>query len=74
MFLLFDIRGSGLGAEEFARALLDAEGVAAVPCDGFGPSAVGHLRLALTLADEKLAEAGRRIVRLARRLAERGAA
>ncbi len=74
MFLLFDIRGSGLGAEAFARALLEAEGVAAVPCDGFGPSAVGHLRLALTLTDEKLAEAGRRIVRLARRVAETGTA
>ncbi|MGO8917184.1 MAG: pyridoxal phosphate-dependent aminotransferase [Stellaceae bacterium] len=74
MFVLLDIRGTGLTAEAFARALLEAEGVAALPCDGFGPSVAGHLRLALTLADASLAEAGRRIVRLAQRLAETGAA
>ncbi len=74
MFVLLDIRGTGLSAEAFARALLDGEGVAALPCDGFGASAVGHLRLALSLPDARLEEAGRRIVRLARRLAERGAA
>lgn len=68
MFLLLDVRGTGLAAEDFARLLLEAEGVAALPCDGFGPSAEGHLRLALTAADERLAEAGQRILRLARRL------
>ncbi|HZB93847.1 MAG TPA: pyridoxal phosphate-dependent aminotransferase [Stellaceae bacterium] len=71
MFLLLDVRGTGLSAEDFARALLAEEGVAAVPCDGFGPS--GHLRLALTQPADILAEAGQRIVRQARRLAARGA-
>ena len=74
MFVLLDIRGTGLSAEEFARALLEQEAVAVLPCDGFGPSAVGQLRLSLTTADERLAEAGRRIVRLARRLAQGGPA
>ncbi len=69
MFVLLDVRGTGLGSEAFARRLLEEEGVAVLPCDGFGPSAIGHLRLALTAADARLAEAGRRIVRLARRLA-----
>jgi arginine:pyruvate transaminase len=74
MFVLLDIRGTGLSAEAFARALLEAEGVAALPCDGFGPGVVGHLRLALSLPDARLEEAGRRIARFARRLAEAGAA
>lgn len=69
MFVLLDVRGAGLGAEGFARALLEEEGVAALPCDGFGPGVAGHLRLSLTEDDALLAEAGRRIVRLARRLA-----
>ncbi|HXZ01081.1 MAG TPA: pyridoxal phosphate-dependent aminotransferase [Stellaceae bacterium] len=74
MFVMLDVRGTGLGAEEFARTLLDEEGVAALPCDGFGPSAIGHLRLALSLPDERLEEAGRRILHLARRLAAHGTA
>jgi len=40
-----------------------------LPCDGFGPSAVGHLRIALTAPEPRLEEAGRRIVRFARGLA-----
>jgi len=71
MFVLFDVRGSGLGAENFARELLLREDVALLPCDGFGPSAVGHLRIALTAPEPRLAEAGRRIVRFAEGLAER---
>ena len=68
MFVLLDVRGTGLGADEFARRLLDAESVAVLPCDGFGPSAAGHLRIALSAPDARLAEAGRRIVRFARAL------
>jgi arginine:pyruvate transaminase len=71
MFVLLDIRASGLGSEEFAERLLEREGVAVLPADGFGPSATGHLRISLTADDAKLAEAGERIVRLARQLAGR---
>ncbi len=70
MFVLLDVRGAGLGGEGFARRLLEEESIAVLPCDGFGPSVAGHLRLALTTDDARLAEAGRRIVALARRLAE----
>jgi arginine:pyruvate transaminase len=69
MFALLDIRGTGLGAENFARQLLARENVAVLPCDGFGPSAVGHLRISLTAAEPRLEEAGRRIARFARGLA-----
>jgi arginine:pyruvate transaminase len=65
MFVLLDARGSGLDAGNFALRLLAAEGVAVLPCDGFGPSAAGHLRIALSAPDARLAEAGSRIVRFA---------
>ena len=68
MFVLFDVRGTGLGAEDFAGELLLREDVALLPCDGFGPSAVGHLRIALTAPKARLEEAGRRIVRFAHTL------
>jgi arginine:pyruvate transaminase len=71
MFVLFDVRGTGLGSEDFARQLLVQDDVALLPCDGFGPSASGHLRIALTAPEPRLEEAGRRIVRFARGLAER---
>jgi len=72
MFVLLDIRGTGLSADDFARELLAQEAVAALPCDGFGPSAQGHLRLSLTSADARLEEAGRRILRFAQGLAGGG--
>ncbi len=68
MFVLLDVRGTGLGSEEFAAGLLAREKVAVLPCDGFGPSAVGYLRIALTAPELRLEEAGRRLVRFARAL------
>ncbi len=68
MFLLLDVRGTELSATDFARRLLDAENVALLPADGFGPSLAGHLRVSLTEDDARLAEAGERIVRFTARL------
>jgi arginine:pyruvate transaminase len=68
MFVLLDIRNTGFEAEEFARRLLMREHVAVLPCDGFGPSAAGHLRISLTAPEPRLEEAGRRVVRFARAL------
>jgi len=69
MFVLLDVRATGLASDEFARLLLKEEGVAVLACDGFGPSGVGQLRVSLTLEDARLEEAGQRIVRFAERLA-----
>jgi arginine:pyruvate transaminase len=69
MFVMLDIRPTGLGALEFAQGLLEREAVAVMPGDGFGPSAQGHLRIALCEPDARLADAGNRIVRFARHLA-----
>lgn len=71
MFVLLDIRGTGLGAPEFASGLLNEERVAVLPCDGFGASAAGHLRIALCAPLPRLEDAGARIVRYAQRLAQR---
>ena len=69
MFVLLDIRGTGMAAQQFASALLESEDVAVLPCDAFGPSAAGHLRISLTEPDARLAEAGHRIVRFAQSVA-----
>jgi arginine:pyruvate transaminase len=69
MFVMLDIRGTGLPSEAFAHELLAQERVAVLPCDSFGPSAVGHLRISLTAPEPRLAEAGRRILRFAATLA-----
>ena len=70
MFVLLDCRGTGLSSQHFAEGLLDSEHVAVLPCDGFGASAAGHLRIALSAPDRRLEDAGRRIVRYAQRLAQ----
>jgi arginine:pyruvate transaminase len=70
MFVLLDIRATQLSAADFALRLLAEERVAVLPCDGFGRSAAGHLRIALGVPDARLAEAGQRIVRFARSLAD----
>nr|WP_294511415.1 pyridoxal phosphate-dependent aminotransferase [uncultured Rhodopila sp.] len=65
MFLMLDVRDTGICSEDFALELLEREGVAVLPCDGFGPSAYGHLRISLTAPDAVLGDAGSRIVRFA---------
>jgi arginine:pyruvate transaminase len=69
MFALLDVRGTGFASLAFARRLLDEEGVAVLPSDAFGPSAVGHVRISLTLPEAELMAAGRKIVAFAARLA-----
>jgi arginine:pyruvate transaminase len=65
MFILLDIRATGLTSRAFAERLLDKEGVAVMPRDGFGRTEKGRLRLSLTRPDRILDEAGERVVRFA---------
>jgi arginine:pyruvate transaminase len=65
MFALVDVRGTGQTAHEFAWGLFKAEGVSVLDASAFGPSAAGYVRVAFTVGEEELAEAGRRIVRYA---------
>lgn len=66
MFLMLDIRGTGLTAHEFAWSLLRETGVSVLDATAFGPSAAGHVRLSFTLSQEVLAEAARRITAFCR--------
>lgn len=65
MFVMVDIRKTGLSADVFATRLLDDYGVSTLAGDAFGPSASGFLRIALTVEAERLAEACRRMSRCA---------
>jgi len=61
MFMMVDVRGTGLGAKDFAWRLLEAKGVSVLPADPFGPSAAGHVRISIALDETKLGEACGRI-------------
>ncbi len=68
MFVMVDIRNTGLSGDAFARKLLDEENVVTMPGESFGAGGAGHVRVALTVSEEQMAEACRRIVALAERL------
>lgn len=51
MFVMLDIRATGLSGTDFALALLEQEHIAVMPGESFGSAAAGHIRLALTLED-----------------------
>lgn len=51
MYVMLDIRATGLTGLEFAEALLDAHRIAVMPGESFGLAAAGHVRVAMTVAD-----------------------
>lgn len=61
MYVMLDIRATGLSGRGFAEALLDTHHIAVMPGESFGQSAAGHIRVALTVNDDRLAEALRRL-------------
>jgi arginine:pyruvate transaminase len=61
MFVLVDIRATGLSSLDFAWGLFHATGVAVLDAQAFGAPAAGFVRLSFTLADDRLTEACRRI-------------
>ncbi len=52
MYLMLDIRATGMTGEAFAYDLLDTHRIAVMPGESFGQSAAGHIRVAMTVADE----------------------
>ncbi|WP_166359579.1 pyridoxal phosphate-dependent aminotransferase [Pseudomonas akapageensis] len=70
MFVMVDIRATGLSAHEFSNRLLDQQGVSVLAGEAFGPSAAGHIRLGLVLDTPQLQDACQRIVRCATELME----
>ncbi|MEM1345687.1 MAG: pyridoxal phosphate-dependent aminotransferase [Pseudomonadota bacterium] len=69
MYIMLDVRQSGLTGEEFATRLLEEHLIAVMPGESFGSAAAGHLRIALTQPEEVLVPALRTIASLAGRLA-----
>ncbi|WGH78531.1 pyridoxal phosphate-dependent aminotransferase [Jannaschia ovalis] len=57
MYLMLDIRATGLSATAFAERLLDERRIAVMPGESFGQAAAGHVRVALTLPDDALLNA-----------------
>ncbi len=63
MFMLVDVRGTGLAVSEFTRRLYDSTGVAVLDATAFGASAAGHVRVSATVGDAELDAAISRIRR-----------
>lgn len=61
MFMLIDVSGTGMTGETFAWHILKEAAVAVMPGSSFGDQANGFIRMSLTVPDEQLAEACRRI-------------
>jgi arginine:pyruvate transaminase len=57
MYLMLDMRATGLSGETFAHALLDAHQIAVMPGESFGQAAAGHIRVAMTVADDQFSKA-----------------
>lgn len=61
MYLMLDIRATGMTGEAFAYDLLEHEHIAVMPGESFGAAAAGHLRVAMTIADDAFENALRRL-------------
>jgi arginine:pyruvate transaminase len=67
MFVMVDVRGTGLDAAPFCRALFDETGVCVLNAAPFGPSSEGHVRISFASSDAELTEACTRIEGFIRR-------
>ena len=62
MYLMLDIRETGLSGAAFADRLLDQHRIAVMPGESFGTAAVGHIRVAMTVEDAAFAAALRQLL------------
>jgi arginine:pyruvate transaminase len=65
MYLMLDVRSTGMSGEAFAYALLEAEHIAVMPGESFGEAAAGHIRVAMTIEDGAFEASLRTLVRFA---------
>lgn len=63
MFVMVDVRETGLSSLDFSWQLFHATGVSVLDAAAFGPQAEGFVRLSFGLADESMGEACARIIR-----------
>lgn len=66
MYLMIDVRQTGLSGDEFANRLLDERHIAVMPGESFGAAAAGHIRVAMTVEDGAFGDALRAIVAFAK--------
>ncbi|MEO1610853.1 MAG: pyridoxal phosphate-dependent aminotransferase, partial [Pseudomonadota bacterium] len=69
MYVMLDIRATGMSGNDFALGLLDEEKIAVMPGESFGEAAAGHLRVALTTDDDAMVDALERLAAYAERVA-----
>lgn len=69
MYVMLDVRPTGLTGESFAERLLDEHLIAVMPGGSFGFATQGHIRVAMTVADDIYAAALTRILGFAQELA-----
>lgn len=67
MYIMLDVRTTGMSGEEFGNALLDEEHIAVMPGESFGSAGAGHIRIAMTTADDAYVDALHRITAFAQR-------
>ena len=61
MFMMVDVRGTGLSVSDFCQRLFHTTGVSVLEATAFGASAEGHVRVSCTVSDDELREACARI-------------
>jgi arginine:pyruvate transaminase len=69
MYIMLDLRATGLSGEAFGTYLLDHHQIAVMPGESFGRAAAGHIRVALTVEDRSFAAAFETLVSVACKLA-----
>lgn len=68
MFMMADVRGTGMSGSDFAWALFNETGVATLDATAFGQSAEGHLRISFAIDEKSLSDACQRIAAFTRGL------
>ena len=72
MYVMLDVRPTGLTGAEFATVLLDQHLIAVMPGGSFGQASAGHVRVAMTVADDAYARALTTLLDFAQELAAKG--
>ncbi|MEL6289348.1 MAG: aminotransferase class I/II-fold pyridoxal phosphate-dependent enzyme, partial [Pseudomonadota bacterium] len=72
IFVLVDVRGTGLDETEFAWRLLKEKAVSALPAASFSELTAGFVRISLCAPDAALAEAADRMAALAAEVVDGG--
>ena len=72
MFMLLDVRGTGLTGAEFVPSLYRAEGVSVLDGSVFGQETRGFVRASFAVEESALHEAAQRIRRFCASLGKRG--